>query len=309
MSRPEEIILSPAERYVHLSSEFATNASNDTSNCVFSFASPISSPNEQYVMSIGVHNASIPHTWYNYSGRNWKLYLGYLGVTTISGAIPDQNYTAVDYAAALQTSIRAAQTVAGLSPTFVVTYDSNTNFFFLSNSIVASTPAWYFMPTSSSIYYDLGFRDLYYGRSSAAVSALNTGATAYVLTPPAACDLSGYHSVYMNIIGYSTNSICSYANLASTASIARIPVRQPFTAIEAFEPNNVEYTPIPGQALVNIQIVLVGDDGLPLDLHGADWTATIHVKFAALRAPELATANLTPQNIMQTQVYGGRRAF
>lgn len=309
MSRPEEIILSPAERYVHLSSEFATNAGNDTSNCVFRFSTPISSPNEQYVMSIGVHNASIPHTWYNYSGRNWKLYLGYLGVTTISGTIPDQNYTAVDYAAALQTSIRAAQTAAGLSATFVVTYDSNTNFFTLSNSIVASTPAWYFMSVSGSIYYDLGLRDLFYNRATTAVSALNAGSTAYVLTPPAACDLSGYHSVYMNIIGYSTNSICSYAGLAPTASIARIPVRQPFTAIESFEPNNVEYTPVPGQSLVNLQVVLVGDDGAPLDLHGADWTATIHVKFSALRAPELATANMTPQNIMQTQIYGGRRAF
>lgn len=309
MSRPEEIILSPAERYVHLSSEFAANAGNNTSNCVFQFATPISSPNEQYVMSIGVHNASIPHTWYNINGRHWKLFLGYLGVTTITGVIPDQNYTGTSYAAALQASIRAAQVAAGLSATFVVTYNTETNFFYLSNSIVASTPAWYFMPIESSIYYDIGFRDLYYGRSSAAVSALNAGATAYELIPPAACDLSGYHSIYMNIIGYSTNAICSYAGLAPTSAIARIPVRQPFTAIEIFEPNNITYAPVPGQSLVNIQVVLVGDDGLPLDLHGADWTATLHIKFAALRAPELATSTLTPQNLMSTQVFGGRRVF
>ncbi len=309
MSRPEEIILSPAERYVHLSSEFAVDAGRDTSNCTFRFAAPITSPNEQYVMSIGLHNASIPHTWYNFSGRNWKLYLGYLGVTTITGSIPDQNYTAVNYAAALQASIRAAQAAAGLSQTFVVTYNSDTNFFSLSNSIVASTPAWYFMPINDSIYYDLGLRDLYYNRASVAVSALNATSTAYVMIPPAQCDLSGYHSVYLNIIGFSTNSLCSYANLSPTATFARIPVRMPFTAIESFEPDNIEYAPLPGQSLSSIQVTLVGDDGQPLDLHGADWTATLHIKFAALRAPELASANLTPQNIMQTQIYGGRRAF
>jgi hypothetical protein len=309
MSEPKEIILSPAERFVHLSSEFATNASNDTSNCVFQFSSPIASPSDQYVMSIGVHNASIPHTWYNISGRNWNLFLGYLGVGFITGSIPDQNYTGTSYAAALQASIRAAQAAAGLSQTFVVTYNTETNFFFLSNSIIASTPAWYFAPISNSIYYDLGFRDLYYNRANAAVSALNTAGTLYALTPPAQCDLSGYHSVYMNVIGYSTNSICSYAGLAPTAVIARIPVRMPFTAIESFEPDNIEYTPLPGVSFSNIQITLVGDDGIPLDLHGADWTATLHIKFAALRAPEAASAMLTPQNIMSTQVYGGRRVF
>jgi hypothetical protein len=260
-------------------------------------------------MSIGVHNASIPHTWYNISGRNWLLYLGYLGVNFISGSISDQNYTATGYAAALQTSIRASQVAAGLSGTFVVTYDADTNFFTLSNSIIASTPAWYFAQTANSIYYDLGFRDLYYNRSTAAVSALNTGGTAYVLTPPAGCDLSGFHSVYLNITGYSTNSICSYAGLAPTSAIVRIPVRAPFTAIESYEPDNIAYTALPGISLVNIQVTLVGDDGSPLDLHGADWTATLHVKFSALRAPEVASAMLTPQNIMSTQIYGGRRVF
>lgn len=309
MSEPKEIILSPAERYVHLSSEFAINAGSDTANCTFNFSAPIASPNEQYVMSIGIHNASIPHTWYNISGRNWNLYLGYLGVTFITGSIPDQNYTATGYAAALQASIRAAQIAAGLAGTFVVTYNTDTNFFTLSNSIVAGAPAWYFTSVANSIYYDVGLRDLYYNRSSSAVSALNGAGTAYTLIPPAACDLSGIHSVYMNVIGYSTNSLCSYANLAATAAIARIPVRMPFTAIESYEPDNVSYTPLPGISLSNIQIVFVGDDGTPLDLHGADWTATLHIKFSALRAPELANSMLTPQNIMSTQVYGGRRVF
>ena len=309
MSEPTEIILSPAERFVHLSSEFAVDAGANTSNCTFNFSAPISSPNEQYIMSIGVHNASIPHTWYNYSGRNWSLFLGYLGVSFISGTIRDQNYTAVSYAAELQASIRAAQVAASLSPTFVVTYNSETNFFSLSNSIVAGAPAWYFASTSNSVYYDVGLRDLYYNRTNVAVSRLNTGATAYALTPPAGCDLSGYHSIYMNVVGYSSNSLCSYANLAATATIARIPVRMPFTSIESYEPDNIVYTPLPGVSFSNIQIVLVGDDGVPLDLHGADWTATLHIKFSALRAPELASAMLTPQNIMSTQVYGGRRVF
>lgn len=309
MSTPTEIILSPAERYLHLSSEYSRDPSLNTSNCIFRLAAPVISPNEKYVMSIGVHNASIPHTWYNIFGRNWSIYFGYLGIGTLTGTIPDQNYTATSLASALQTSVNAALVAAGGSATFSVTYNSDNNFYTLSNSIVAGTNPWYFVYTTGSIYYELGLRNLYYRRASTTVSGLNATSTAYVLTPPAACDLSAFHSVYMNLIGYPSNSQSSYANLAQTSVIARIPVKNPFLAIEQYEPNNIVYMPMPGASLSDLQITLTGDDGLPLDLHGADWTATLHIKFSALREAELSNTYLTPTNIMQTQVFGGRRAI
>jgi hypothetical protein len=309
MSTPTEIILSPAERYLHLSSEYSRDPTLNTSNCIFRLAAPVISPNEKYVMSIGVHNASVPHTWYNIFGRNWTIYFGYLGITTLTGAIPDQNYTAVSLANALQTSINAALVAAGGSATFTVTYNSENNFYTFSNSIVAGTNPWYFVYVADSIYYELGMRDLYYRRSSAAVSSLNVGGTAYTFRPLAACDLSAFHSVYMNLVGYPSNSQASYANLAQTSVLARIPVKQPFTAIEQYEPDNITYVPMPGASLSDLQITLTGDDGLPLDLHGADWTATLHIKFAALRESEVSNTYLTPSNLMQTQVFGGRRAI
>jgi hypothetical protein len=309
MSTPETIILSPAERYLHLSSEYSRDPSLNTSNCIFRLAAPIISPNEKYVLSIGVHNASIPHTWYNIFGRSWAIYFGYLGINLLTGQIPDQNYTAVSLASALQTSINAALVAAGGSGTFTVTYNSEENFYTLSNSIVAGTNPWYFVQIPNSVYYELGLRDLFYRRSTIAASSLNSAGTAYSLRPSASCDLSAFHSVYMNLVGYASNSQASYANLAQTSVLARVPVKQPFTAIEQYEPDNVTYVYLPGASLSDLQITLTGDDGLPLDLHGADWTATLHIKFGALRDSEISNAYLTPANLMQTQVFGGRRAI
>jgi hypothetical protein len=309
MSIPAEIILSPAERYLHLSSEYSRDPSLNTSNCIFRLAAPVISPNEKYVMSIGVHNASIPHTWYNVFGLKWSIYFGYLGIGLLTGTLPDQNYTAVALASAMQTSVNAALVAAGGSATFTVSYNSDNNFYTLSNSIVAGTNPWYFVYVNDSIYYELGLRDLYYRRASTASSSLNVGATAYTLRPPAACDLSAFHSVYMNLVGYPSNSQASYANLAQTSVLARIPVKQPFTAIEQYEPDNITYVPMPGASLSDLQITLTGDDGQPLDLHGADWTATLHVKFSAVRESELSNTYMTPVNLMQTQVFGGRRAI
>lgn len=309
MSEPAEIILSPAERYLHLSSEYSRDPSLNTANCIFRLAAPVISPNEKYVMSIGVHNASIPHTWYNVFGYNWSIFFGYLGIGLLTGTLPKQNYTATSLAVALQTSVNAALVAAGASATFVVTYNSDTNFFTLSNSIVAGTNPWYFTYTSDSVYYELGLRDLYYRRTSIESSSLSPAGTSYVLRPGASCDLSAFHSVYMNLLGYASNAQASYANLAQTSVIARIPVRQPFTAIEAFEPDNISYVHLPGASLSDMQITLTGDDGRPLDLNGADWTATLHIKFSALREAELSNTYMTPVNLMQTQVFGGRRAI
>jgi len=309
MSEPAEIILSPAERYLHLSSEYSRDPSTNTASCIFRLAAPVISPNEKYVMSIGVHNASIPHTWYNVFGYNWSIYFGYLGVGLLNGTLPRQNYTSTSLANALQTSINAAMVAAGLSATFTVTYNSDTNYFSFANSIVAGTNPWYFSYVNDSVYYELGLRDLYYRRTNTEVSSLSPTGTSYIYRPLASCDLSAFHSVYMNLVGYASNSQASYANLAQTSVLARIPARQPFTAIEAFEPDNISYVHLPGASLSDLQITLTGDDGRPLDLNGADWTATLHIKFSALREAELSNTYLTPANIMQTQVYGGRRVI
>lgn len=259
-------------------------------------------------MLVGVHNASIPHTWYNVFGTRWLIYFGYGGVGALTGTIADQNYTATTLAAAFQASVQAAQVAAGLAATFTVTYNSATNFYTMSNSVVAGAAPWYFMYVEDNVYLELGLRQLAQGKTLESASSF-TGVS-YDLTPPAMVDLSAFHGVYVQLQGYASNSIASYNGLNQAAILARIPIRNPFGAIETYEPDNVEYVPIPNAALTDLHIVLVGDDGQQLNLHGIDWTMTLHIKFASIRRPALSTERLLPaDSIATTQLFGGRRVY
>jgi hypothetical protein len=261
-------------------------------------------------MQVGVHNATIPHTWYNIFGRNWMIYLGYGGVQSISGSIPDQNYTAYTLATAFQTSVNNAMLAAGLGATFIVSYNADTNFYTFSNSVVALTAPWYFMQVQDSCYLELGLRLLANNRVAQASSSLNSNGTAYVLTPAAMVDLSAFHGVYINFISQVSNAQASYNGLSQTSILARVPVRQPFGAIETYEPDNITYVYLPNASLTDVHITLTGDDGQPLDLHGVNWTMTLHIKFGAIRLPDVSTERMLPAgSLMETQLYGGRRVY
>lgn len=310
MSATEDVILSPGERYLHLSSEYATEAQRGTSDVRFRVNSAVSSGNEQYCMAVGVHNASIPHTWYNIFGTRFTIYFGYGGVTTVSGNIPRKNYTATTLASAFQTAVNAAMVDAGLAATFVVTYDSETNYMQFSNSVVALVAPWYFVAVEDSCYLELGLRFLAQGRSSSVVSRLNAGGTAYIVTPGAMVDLSAFHGVYINMQSHVSNAQASYNGLNQTSILARVPVRQPFGGIETFEPQHIEYVYLPNASLTDINITLTGDDGDLLELNGVDWTLTLHVKYMAIRPPVVAQESMLPaDSLMTTQLYGGRRVF
>jgi hypothetical protein len=308
MSVIEDIVLAPAERYIHLSSEFANENRGNPSECHFRVNSAISAGNEEYCMLLGVHNATIPHTWYNIFGTRWAIHFGYGGVDVLTGSIVDQNYTAATLAAVFQASVQAAQVAAGLSATFVVTYNSATNFYTFSNSVVAGAAPWYFVYIEDNIYLELGLRLLSQGKTNAVASSF-TGVD-YSLTPMAMVDLSGFHGVYVQLQGYTSNSLASYNGLNQAAILARVPIRNPFGAIETYEPDNVEYVVLPNAALTDLHIILVGDDGEQLNLHGIDWTMTLHVKFAAIRRPAASTERLLPADSIQTtQLFGGRRVY
>lgn len=303
-------MLAPAERYLHLSSEYATEAQRGTSDVKFRVNSAVSSGNEQYCMAVGVHNASIPHTWYNIFGTRWTIYFGYGGVTTLSGSIPRKNYTATTLASAFQTSVNDAMIAAGLAGTFVVAYDSETNYMTFSNSVVALVAPWYFVFVQDSCYLELGLRFLAQGRSSTVTSRLNATGTAYILTPAAMVDLSAFHGIYINMQSHVSNAQASYNGLNQTSILARVPVRNPFGGIETFEPDNITYIYLPNAALTDINITLTGDDGNLLELNGVDWTLTLHVKFMAIRPPVVAQESMLPaDSLMTTQLFGGRRVY
>jgi len=310
MSLPEDVILAPAERYLHLSSEYATEAQGGSSDCRFRVNSVVTAGNEQYCMAVGVHNATIPHTWYNIFGTKWTIHFGYGGITTLTGTIPMRNYTAAALASAFETSVNDALVAAGAAATFTVTYDADTNYMLFSNSVVALVSPWYFVATENSCYLELGLRYLAQGRTSAVVSALNAGSTAYVLQPLAMVDLSAFHGIYINLQSHVSNAQASYNGLNQTSILARVPVRNPFGAVETFEPQNIEYVYLPNAALSDIQVVLTGDDGQLLNLHGVDWTITLHVKFMSIRQPVAPRESMLPaDSLMTTQLFGGRRVY
>jgi hypothetical protein len=249
------------------------------------------------------------------SGYNWKILFNYPllpFVGEISGSIPAGNYSTATLAAALQTSIRARQlAVLGAgTDTFTVTYDSLTNFFLFTNGAVGpgTTGAWAFVPTSNDCYLELGLRDLHYNVVNIAYSTAS-GAQ-WVLRPSSMVDLSGYHGIYVVLQNYSSNALTSYNGLNQAPIVVRIPIKQPFGAIETFEPSVVTYMPIPNGTLADLQIVMLGDDGQILDLNGIDWTITFHVKYGEIRrqAPQ-ADRMLPASSFATTQLFGGRRVI
>jgi len=304
MTSLQEIILTPAEKYIHLSSEYALETNSSTADCHFRVSLPVSTSNESYCMLVGVHNATIPHSWYNVFGVKWSISFLYNSIGTLSGTIPNQNYNPTTLAAAMQTSVNSALVAAGSSATFSVSYNSATNYMTFNNSAGNFT----FQYTPQSIYLELGFRFLYQGKITSVSSTYN-GVT-YTVTPSAMVDLSAFHGIYVLFQGYNSNALSSYSNLSQTPILARIPIQQPFGAIETYEPSNITYVPLPTASLTDIHISLVGDDGEQLSLNGLDWTMTLHVKYAAIRQPEAPTEKyMAAGSMFQEQLFGGRKPY
>lgn len=312
MSVEETLILSPTERFLHLSSEYATETLRGTAECKFRVTHPVSPSNDSYCMAIGIHNASIPHTWYNVYGTRFRMWFSNVAGNIIEGAIPAKNYTITGFITAMQTAINAQLTAASQPATFVVAYNSDTNFITYSYDVVALQSPWYFLYVDQNCYLEQGLRLLSSGRVNTVASTLTTVGVAnlFTLTPAAMVDLSSFHGVYVNLVNSTSNQQASYSSLAMTNIIARIPVRNPFGAIETYEPDNITYVYMPGASLTDIHIGLTGDDGSILDLHGVDWTMTMHVKYMAIRQPESPIQRGMPVGTIQSmQGVGGRVVY
>lgn len=304
MSSLQEIILTPAEKFIHLSSEYALETNSSPADCHFRVSLPVTTSNESYCMLVGVHNATIPHSWYNIFGVNWSITFYYNSIGKLSGTIPYQNYSPTLLASSLQTSVNNALIAAGSTATFSVTYTETTNYMTFNNS--GGNFVFEYVP--QSIYLELGLRFLYQGKITSVSSAFN--GTTFTITPSAMVDLSAFHGIYVLFQGYNSNALSSYSNLSQTPILARIPIQQPFGAIETYEPSNITYVPLPTASLTDIHISLVGDDGEQLALNGLDWTMTLHVKYAAIRQPEAPTEKyLAAGSMFQEQVFGGRKLY
>jgi hypothetical protein len=271
----QQVLLSPTEQYIHLGSEYAVGRYN-TNNFIaqnadvhFNITEPIGDSRAQnYVMCIGVHNASIPHTWTNMI-HGYSFTYQRLGSNKLTLFVPKTHYTGESLAAAMQLAIENK----GNNDISII-YDDNTGKMVISD-IVQFQLAY----TSNNIYYEIGFRDIW--KTENTVTSINYDITTsrWTLESTGIVDLSGFHSIYVALVNVASNNIASYNGLQRGSIISRIPITSSFQSLEVFEPNNITYVTLYDRTIQDLHLQLLDDDGNLLQMNGVDWSMTLHVKF------------------------------
>ena len=330
MSVVENIILDPSDRHIYLSSEYAVKNQNDTSDCVFRMSNNITTSNDNYVMGIAVRTASIPHTYYNMFGYNFKMTVN--GVTKLF-VLPSGQYTATILASTIQTLVRNAY----LWTSFTCEYRSDINQFRFYD--VESSPEVFFKfeYIQNNCYYEMGLKSLYYGTTPevSSKSIYNTdgilfGSAIFNAVGPSdvsstwntsnnqnsksfelqCADVSGFHGVYIGLVNFNCASQTSYNNLQQTNVLARIPITSAFGSIDNYEPATLLYHYFPNAMLSELHFVLLGDNGQRLNMNGVDWCMSLHVKFSLKNSPEIENYGMAPgASMREIQMMGGRRVI
>ena len=297
----EGVLLAPRSGYMHLSSEYGTSNNNDTSSVSYAILDPIATYSDTYCMLIGVHNMTLPHVFYNMKGYNFSVSIlpntDGIPVSTFPVTLPTQNYTAPLLASTLSTLLsNYASLVYGLTANFwVMSYDSNTNYFTLTCDAVVPFQINY---VANNCYYELGAKKL-----AANVSTLTNTDLGSCLFPNAA-DLSGTNGVYVNLVGYNTNQRPSYSGLQQSNILCRIPIDTPFGAVQIYSPDNIQFAAIPNAAFSAISITLTDDEGKILNMQGCDYTMTLEFKYLEILKPAYETANSRVSMSAFSQPYG-----
>ena len=280
MTSVEQVLLSPSERYVHVGSEYAVGRYNQNnfiaqnSDIHFNIPEPIGDNRAQnYVMCIGVHSATIPHTWSNMiHGLNF-IY-GRLGGNQLDlgeklFTLPNIHYDG-DTLATTMTNLISTEFFG-----VTVTFDDVSGKF----TIRDPTASFYLRYVNNNIYYEIGLRDIWKTDNTIFSSNRQGLDGYYTLECPYIADLSGFHSIYVALVGVSSNDVASYNGLQRSNVIARIPISVGFQQLELFNPNNIAYTTVYDKTLQDLHIQLLDDDGNLLNMNGVDWSMTFHVKF------------------------------
>lgn len=292
-SLTEAVVLSPRNTYLHLSSEYAIN-NGSTSNVSFPVADAVTANTDNYAMLIGIHNFTLPHSWYNLNGYNFSVTVlpNVLGIATntYNVTITTQNYTA----ALLATTLTNALNTAYGSVFWTMVYDAASNYFSLSATSAIPFQINY---VTSSCYYELGAKALYFQKSP----LIGLGGS---LRFPQMCDLTGPNGVYVNLLNHNTYQRPSYQGLSQSNILCRIPVDTSFGAVQVYMPDNIQYSALPNAALSSLNFTLTDDSGTLLNLNGCDWTMTVHIKFAEIQQPILDSSNSRVATYSMKQPYG-----
>jgi hypothetical protein len=280
MSELIKTLLDPAEQYVHLASEYGEKLNGDPATVGFTLQTQAIGANNRhgFCLNVGVVCANIPHTWYNmYHGLKFAISFNETNIniedTSFSLSIPDGNYDGEALAAAVQDRVQKALQFSIIPyVTFDVTYTDAGFFKFISNRNFA------FRYINNNIYYELGFKLLHLKQRDD-IYPERTGLEEYTLKSPYMGDLSGFHSIYMHFEVAPSNQLSSYNRCQPNNSICRIPIKSSFLDIEVYEPPVISYVPLFDAVVNQLNVTLRDDTGNILDLHGCDWSATLHFRY------------------------------
>jgi hypothetical protein len=274
-------LLDPPDQYVHIASEYAIKSDGyNSSVCTFNLQTrPIGDRNNGgFCLNVGVVHANIPHTWYNmYHGLRFIIQFQVtstsINETTFGIQISDKNYDGESLAAEVESKVLEKLATTPFSfINFNCSYGDDGFFRFTSDY------DFNFKYTPKNIYYELGLKQLHVGLKDSNI-ADRFDSNDYRLISSFMGDLSGFHSIYIHVEVAPSNQLASYNGCQPNNSICRIPIRSSYLDIELYEPANIVYVPLYNKTINQLDITLRDDAGNILDLHGCDWSATLHFRF------------------------------
>lgn len=258
--------MSTNQKVIFVNSAFKSSGTSDNFQVVKTESNFNNIPKKAKLLS-----ASIPYVWDNITVSNNSLSLIELpGPVVHSVSVAIGYYTGKTLATELQTTLNA---VVGKLYTYTVTFDTNSFEF----TIAATGNFQLNFTVSNTIASALGFDEII---TTSATTTISTKIS-LLLTDLEVC-------VKTNLIGGIDNGIVTWfpGSTGTTGILATVPITACHGEIIQYQAN--QYQPWQtitqssfSSSLVNLTITfqLILLSGLPIDMRGTDWTASILLEF------------------------------
>ena len=283
---------------VNLSSADQVSSGDNTSaHVIFEFSTPLQPPSHWEVAEaeVEVLNATIPHSWYNISETHNQIDIAVIRAGAelgrVSYVVEAGEYSGAELQAyfndavlGMQAQIDTIPGIGGGGSTVWAGGDGlsipNTGYFNVTFTAGTAGDSLVFMYPDQS--YTLG---------SSSIVSLNTTLTAPIgftenfsvddgdtTILPSIIDLSGTKSLYFTSqIPVRNRDPWTNLNIGSTLSAMQIHTS--FGELNNFAPNNPAKNLVNLDSLTYLEIRLLDDNGELINLHNANWTATLQIHF------------------------------
>jgi hypothetical protein len=221
--------------------------------------------------SVQVVTCEIPQTWYPFTNYNNKM--AYTIENDDTGTVyyanlPTSKYyfnmsdLATDLTTALNNAVDAENNA--VSYTFAVSF-TESKMSFLYSKGTDETNGFAFMPVANSAYSMVGL-------SAYAESGF---VDSYQCTSVA--NLQRTLAVYISCSIVPPNVYSTFPN--GERVVAKIPVTVDAGSIVTYEDTSNSFTPLDSSYISQMSLTLIDDNGIPLDLNGADWSIELSFSY------------------------------